>query len=193
MKKEEIVIELYELWNQFKARFNIISPQPKSFLLSKTVVPVTSVDGVKLKVVDLTSTTDVASMGTGVYTLQPTEGYIWKIKLVNVYIPDPAGSGAGATEFQLKAKNAADCASTGSNYLIYIASDFGTATQIGYNQLVTGTSKVPGAASDQMTMLTSLIVSHAHPMEIRYYNGTDVNQAADIEIIFWVEETPERL
>ena len=146
----------------------------------------------KLKVVDLTSTVTVGHGATGSYAVKPDVGCLWKVKNLYVCIPDPSGSSSGAHALNIGPKNSVDTVSSGQNYLMYASSNFGTAIMMGYNQITEATTKKPSASSDQMTIIETMIASHDHPLNIVYNNNTDVDQAADIEIVLWVEEIPER-
>jgi len=186
MKEEKpIVIELYELWNQLKARFDIVSPQPKSFTLNKRVVPITSLDGVKLKVIDLSDDTQVNSgSASNTQTLIPPEGYIYEVVALKIIIPDPVGSTSGS--------HTLDIHISGVDQVLYCSSTSGTSIYYKMSEGWGGTSKKP-AFPYSVTFLETIVLNHDIPLTFVYINGTDANQVGTRTIKVLVKEIPERV
>lgn len=192
MKIEKpIVIELYELWNQIKARFSIVSPQPKSFTLSKTVQPITSFDSPKLDVIDLSDATSIAAAGTDTQTLQPPSGKIYIVRNFQYNALDPAGSGAGTHE--LVVFNG--IAQTVQNRSARIAATFGNPIEVGFaNGFVGDSSESPSTQTEQRFICTAgLRCNHNYPIEFLYKNNTDVAQAGTRTLKLLVEILNEGL
>lgn len=187
MKVEKpIVIELYELWNAIKSRFSIVSPQPKSFTLKKTVQPVTSLDGVTLEIFDLSDDTSVSSAGgTNTQTLQAPTGFIYQVIDIGYSAPDPAGSGSGSHKLTFKYRTAQDD-------LGYVNSAFGNAVGISNNGFEGSTSEYPASATDQLLLMRSYVyVSNLVPIDFLYTNSTNVAQAGTRALKIVVKKFPE--
>jgi len=140
--------------------------------------------------IDLTTDSSVASGGgTDTVTLQPDEGYIYKVRSIFIDIPDPAGS--GANNHVLSCLLGGETASTYKHF--FIASDFGNdITVYGMNGFI-GTSESPSGASEQHSIIYhDLICSNSYPLDLLYKNNTDVNQTGTRTVKFLVEEIPER-
>lgn len=92
-------IEIHTLWNRLKNRFSIIRPQPASFILKRTLQPVTSVDAPLDVAKMLTMTTTVSSNGyKTIHTVPDGKRWdvysfdIWKVSgtydVVGIYLKD---------------------------------------------------------------------------------------------------------
>jgi len=152
----------------------------------------------KLKLIDLTSSGNIASSGEETITLQPTAGFIYKIKALHFKAIDPAGSSAGTHEVQFNLNNGTDYISvcicrgnTGS------AVQIGSANGSGTNrwEFSGNATEQPDADLEQMQLFFTgnLMCSYSIPLELLYKNDTDVTQAGDRIVIVLVEEIPERL
>jgi len=82
--KDEDVVEIYTLWDRLKQRFSIIRPQPKSFILGDTVIPVTSVDFPLTVTKMLTGMTLVSSNGYKTVHIVPA-GKRWDLHAIDLW------------------------------------------------------------------------------------------------------------
>lgn len=187
-KEKPIVIELYELWNNIKARFNIISPQPKSFILRKEVIPVISLDGYTIEYVDLSDDTQVNSGGAvNLQELKPPDGFVYDVIDIRCSILDPNGGGASTS-----GTHSLDIRFPGNvSKMARIIGNFGTDIKIDYSGF-TGDTEAPSVAGDQYRMIHQwLYASHSQPLEFNYTNSTDKHQTATRVLQIWVKKRPE--
>jgi len=187
-KEKPIVIELYELWNTFKARFNIVSPQPKSFTLDTIIHPVVSIGDFLVRNIDLSDDTSVAAAANITQTLQPAAGKIWEIQFMAFNFPDPAGSATGDHKMQAMF----DLTLSHQTALFYLTSDFGTDIKT-YNGEFSATTDLPGNVTLQyyISRKNGLCINHDTPLYFRYWNGTDVAAALMRTIKILVKEYNE--
>jgi hypothetical protein len=186
MEKKEDVIELYELWTKIKARLGIISPQPKHFSLRKEVIPVTSIDGVTLDMIDLSDDTSIAAAGFQTLSLQPPKGTIYEVMDLYYAAPDPVGSAAGSHRIYIGWANLSGL------YLARLVAAFGNAisirTDIGFTA---NTSESPSNVREQLLVFRGVFCSNAQPLNCYYLNSTDVAQAGTRTLEVMVKKHPE--
>lgn len=191
-KEKPIVIELYELWNQIKSRFNIVSPQPKSFTLRKEVIPILSLDGSKLDIIDLSDNTVVAhTNGTVDVLLQAPSGFIYKVRGLQ-YQANAVGT-TGTHRLDIQQTDGTLTINMG-----YLASNFGANILISGSsneslQFYADASERPSTPDAQMLWVTNtLIASHTDYLNFKYTNNTDVNTSTNRLLRVLVEIIPER-
>ena len=191
MKEEKpIVIELYELWNQLKARFDIVSPQPKSFTLSKKVQPITSLDGAKLKLIDLSDDTQVNSGGsTNTQILTPPSGFIYEVVSLAMNFPDPVGSTVNNHSINV---TLADISLADISQVMYASSNTGSLIYYKISEGLIGTSKKP-AFPYNVTFLDSIVLNSDVVLTFVYTNNTDAHQTGTRTIKVVVREILERV
>jgi len=185
-KEQPIVIELYELWNSLKARFSIVSPQPKSFTLNKVVTPVTSIDGITLDLVDLSDGTSIAAAGSDVQLLQPAKGYVYKILDIFYDAPDPAGSASGIHYLTILPNKM-----SASHKSMQTVADFGNAVKVDLYALSSNKTNYPSTTRDFCLIMDFLLASYDQPLKFLYNNGTDVAQAGTRTLEILVKQIPE--
>lgn len=184
-KEKAIVIELYNLWNQLKARFNIISPQPKSFELLTTVQPITNIDDFYIKLVDLSDSTSIAAGNDHTVTLEPPDGECYQIIDWMYDAPDPAGSSSGSQK--LEAWPMGQTSGT-KNEILQVTGTFGNGIYVGDHCAFNGTSESPSAGSEQFNIIHgSLWATHEAPITFIYDNSTDVAQAGNRKLLLMVK------
>jgi len=191
-KEKPIVIELYELWNSFKARFDIVSPQPKSFTLNKVVHPVTCLDGPNIKFLVLSDDTEVAAT-TGVVhmLLQPPVGFIYKVLNISIGISVPSGGSSGTHEMYIAYTDG-----TNISPIAYMTSAFGAVIQASVNAASAGMfiagAEHPDDPTAQHDILTkSIMCSHDCYVDFKYSNKTDAAQTGTRTLIIVVAQIPE--
>lgn len=189
MKIEKpLVIELYEFWNRVKLRFNIVSPQPKSFILRKEVIPIISLDGYSIEYIDLSDDTQVNSGGAAsLKELKPPDGFIYEVIDIRCLIPDPDGGGASTSGTHNLDFRFQDNVSK----LARVVGNFGTDIKIDYEGFQ-GDTESPGASATQFQLIHQwLCASNSEPLQINYINNTDKHQTATRILQFWVKKRPE--
>jgi len=189
MKIEKpIIIELYELWNAFKSRFSIISPQPKSFELSRRVVPVTSLDGETIELIDLSDDTSVAAAGAITVQLQPPKGFLYEVIYIYYRANDPAGSAAGTHKVNFTYSGVSTTSPS-----IVCRGTTGTTIYITSYALIGDSAETPPSATQQFELIACgrLIASNSLPIDIEYHNDTDVAQAGTRTCEIVVRKRPE--
>lgn len=192
-EKKEDVIELYELWNRIKARFGIIAPQPKHFNLRKEVIPVTSIDGIALEVLDYSDDTAVAASGEYTITIQPPKGTIYQLMDWYFYAPDPAGGGASTAGSHALSIYTANTLASNSRKA-FCSRNFGGYVRVGQYYEFTGDTENPAAASQQIALLMGgLFASYDAPVVLVYTNDTDKIQAATRFCIITAKVLNERV
>lgn len=147
-------------------------------------MPYNREDKYKIEMIDLTTSTSVASSGGVEYLdLQPDIGYVYEVVFLKISIPDPVGSGSGTHRL------------TGGYWdgsahwgMFYVQSNTGTAITSAESGFV-GTSEQPATAADQFNIISGQIIvaSNSEPFRFRYLNSTDVNQTGSKTIKVWVK------
>lgn len=97
------IVEIHTLWHRLKNRFDIVRPQPKTFILGETVQPITNVDFVINKLIadrvgaayTGTGTYDVATVPTGKRWLLHSFGF-WRSSgtavISKIQVAEPVGN-----------------------------------------------------------------------------------------------------
>jgi len=184
--EKEDVIELYDYWTKIKARLGIVAPQPKHFSLRKEVIPITSIDQITTEVVNLDTSAAVGIGATETTELRPPQGWVYRIRQIDLKCPDPAGSGAGTHRWYMT-YNGMD------NYSMMLICDFGNQISISGTGFVANSSETPGAQREQHVLIREgvLVLTHDNFINIGYKNGTDVVCNTSRIVRFYVEKTPE--
>jgi len=144
--------------------------------------------------IDCSSDSSVASGGgTETMQLKPDVGFIYTVKRIALYIPDPAGSSANSHKLLCRT-GASSTAGVGSvNAVFYLSSNTGSSMKTQYGAF-DATSEYPSGATQQHEIIageTGLMASNDQPIDFVYTNDTDVNQTATKHIYVWVEKVPE--
>jgi len=172
-KEKPIVIELYELWNNIKARLQLVSPQPKSFTLLKEVRPVLDLGNFTLEMINLSDDTQVNSGGnSNIQILIPPAGKIYQIVDIRYTAPDPIGSAANSQYLMVRSND-------GVNQIehLKIEAPFSEAIYINRGEYYGSTSEEPTDATAQFIQLCqSLYSSRNAYLDFFYFNNTDVHQ-----------------
>ena len=135
-----------------------------------------------LKIIDLSSSEEVAAAGNDLQLLTPPKGQMYKIKDIYYLSADPAGSSSGNQYIDIGLVGFSD-----RNYIIVI-SNFGSAIFIKNSGLV-GDTEVPssGTIVNELIRSGQMVCSNSIPMEFYYKNATDVSKTGTRTLEILVE------
>lgn len=141
----------------------------------------------KIKIVNLTNSTQVNASATNNQDLQPDSGSIYKIRNLLYNAPDPAGSTAGTHSITAYFYD-------GTSYRAVFESIANTGTGINIkNTGLRSSTNNPSDGAAQAILLTSgIFCSNSYPIRFTYSNDTDANQTGTRTLVLLIEELAER-
>jgi len=147
-------------------------------------------NGFKLKLIDLSDNTSVASSGgTNKQTLQPDPGKIYEVCKIWYVASDPAGSSAGSHKIECHYETTGDT----YNGVFRIAGNTGSGIYTRFGGFVGDSEEAPSTEATQQLYIGScnLVCSNTYPLNFTYTNSTDVNQTATRTLKILVKEYNE--
>ena len=167
--KKEIVIELYDLWNSIKDRFNIVSPQPKSFILNTRVNPVFIIDSGETKLDNTPTTASLAAAAHEDVLLRPAAGKRAKLGYITFNAAAPAGAGSGNHEFSVFITD-------GTTEVAVIQMDCIHSDLLNFTRDSSTDTGVRPDGLDRpiLSTLFNMVFTHDVWLIARYFNDTDV-------------------
>jgi len=136
---------------------------------SKKAIPVVST---------LSQTVNVLASGTQTFTITPPAGELWRVKLLGVDVPIPAGGASGTQLIQLFYSNA----SSALNTIADITSVYSAKVVVRGNIPLTKSSCTPPTDGDFADQIRSIAITTDNPLLIVYSNLTNVSQTGTIGI-----------
>ncbi len=117
-------------------------------------------------------------------TIRPPQGELWRIRMLRVHIPAPAGATTGAHRLDV-------CLYTAQDNMMVLIEPYNRDLTIVRNMMLsaTATTKEPADQTAQIQLITSLVCSYDVPLVIYTTNGTDAAKTgtAIIRVIREVE------
>lgn len=139
-----------------------------------------------VKQIDLSDDTSVAALASLNNTLTPPAGQFYKVRFIQISLPDPAGSSNGSHSLTC------GYSTTGAapERFFYLVSGFGNTITTNCCSFVASTTENPSNAREQFILLSgvsNILVTPDNPLIFRYTNATDVAQDQTREIKVMVE------
>ncbi|KIL38302.1 hypothetical protein SD70_27185 [Gordoniibacillus kamchatkensis] len=134
-----------------------------------------SLTGRKAKVISATydQVLNTAASGITTITITPPVGELWRIKVLAISAPAPAGAASGTHLFEIRS----GVASSSYNAVMSAKSNFGDPATILDNYITSGTSsKIPTTEQAQQQAILNLVATNDSPLSIVYSNATNVTQ-----------------
>ncbi|MBO8180781.1 MAG: hypothetical protein H0Z19_09965 [Archaeoglobus sp.] len=135
--------------------------------------------------VDASSNTTVPAGSSETITIQPPQGKIWRILMMNISVSPPNSSTTGTHKIVLSHSKLLQWHMVG----VYEYNN----TILFYKQVFTGTVSVTNASTpeESRALLDSIKATYDYPMQFRYYNDTDADQTNTRVIGLLIEEEDE--